>query len=521
MASIQLPHTLQTCVGMVLDNGLPRQRYHNASVAQLRDDDALVLAQLLPGSQSYTNTSSYQAPDIVTAVASEYLRDSDSRIVAGDGYARDVQRYAANLSALRAGTTIDDIKQYIRTRTRFDLEQAAAVVVSAFVNHDRVEDAVRLVGELGTLLATSCMWVEPGVVHPMSKGPATAIEKIGLRLQQSAAKQRRDIPLATTLQDLVPLLLRVRRRKPTDRCLHIPQWMFDAAGIEPPTHFKTFFEQVQEQGGMATHLKGSINPTAPAPSDVIVLSRKHFIHIQRRIYRLFQFWKLDIALRRKIKDLEDKVLYAGNWIEAQVFQTEDVALLCHYLFYFQRCLQRKVVSDMGWSSFLAKGEGAKLYQNNLRLKSTFEDALLAIAESNEEGIIVAMGGDDTLGLIDECCLLMKEYVDIYGAGRTENLTFKPGEHSGSGRGPVDEYNLLCDILAQLRQQAKDEGITDVPGLVYKFLAKDIMRWNNAWGDDAFANGRKAGWEDWVIKRGLAKDEDGDWGIVDEMELVLR
>jgi len=118
-------------------------------------------------------------------------------------------------------------------------------------------------------------------------------------------------------------------------------------------------------------------------------------------------------------------------------------------------------------------------------------------------------------LIDETCLLMKEYVDVYGAGNTQNLTFKKGVRGGSGRGPVDEYNLLCDVLARLRGRARDEGITDYPGPTFKFLAKDIMSWNNAWADDAFANGRKAGWEDWVVKRGLV--EDGEWGVIGKEE----
>lgn len=159
---------------------------------------------------------------------------------------------------------------------------------------------------------------------------------------------------------------------------------------------------------------------------------------------------------------------------------------------------------------MEKGEGQKLFQNNVSIKSTFENVLLDIAESNEEGIIVACCDDDTLALIDQTCLL-KEYVDIYGAGDTQNLVFKKGQVGGSGRGPVDDYNLLCDVLAQLKQQARDEGVVDVPGPVRKFLAKNIMQYNGAWEDDAFTGGFKTGWEEWLIKRGLVEDEG--WDIV--------
>ena len=43
----------------------------------------------------------------------------------------------------------------------------------------------------------------------------------------------------------------------------------------------------------------------------------------------------------------------------------------------------------------------------------------------------------------------------------------------------------------MRDQAKDEGHVDVPGQTKKFLAKDIMHWNNQWENDAFAGDEMA------------------------------
>lgn len=364
-----------------------------------------------------------------------------------------------------------------------------------------MDDAVRLVKELGVVLGTSSMWLEEGVPLPLQQNVQPNIEKLGRKIQASAAKNEMHVPLASTYQELVPLLMRVRRCKPDNRCLDIPKWMFEEAGIDPPAHFRDFFRQDDRVE----------NPTAPREADSIILSRKHFRSDQRRIYHMFQFWKPEIKLRKSIKKLEDKVLYGSTWIQKRVLDVDDVSLLCHYFFHFQRRLQRKIVSNASGYGFMGKGEGNQLFQNNRSIKSTFENVLLDIAESNEEGVIVAMGDENTMDLIDETCRLMKEYVDVYGGGDTQKLTFRQGRTGGSGRGPVDEYNLLCDVLGHLRQQAADEGIQDVPGPTRKFLAKDIMHWNNAWEDDAFAGGRKAGWEDWLAKRSLLGSEE--WDIV--------
>ena len=72
--------------------------------------------------------------------------------------------------------------------------------------------------------------------------------------------------------------------------------------------------------------------------------------------------------------------------------------------------------------------------------------------------------------VKQTCLLMKEYVDVYGQGQREN--------------------------------AKDQGLNEVPGPVHKLLAKDIMHWSNAWGDDAFVDEKISGWEVWLRERSL-------------------
>jgi len=131
-----------------------------------------------------------------------------------------------------------------------------------------------------------------------------------------------------------------------------------------------------------------------------------------------------------------------------------VVLIACYFFLFQKRLQRKVVSDYGWITFLGKGEGATRFQNNLSIKSGFEQVLADIAGLNA---ISDGGSRDIMENVKQMCLLMKECVDVYGQGRREN--------------------------------AKDQGLNEVLGQVHKLLAKDVMHWNNAWGDDAFADGK--------------------------------
>ena len=101
--------------------------------------------------------------------------------------------------------------------------------------------------------------------------------------------------------------------------------------------------------------------------------------------------------------------------------------------------------------------------------------------------------------MDQCCLLMEEHVSAYGRGDHNNLVFNPCVKGGSGRGAVDEYNLLCDILDVLCKAAGNEGLA-MPGPVKKFLARDNMAYKCSFHDDAFANGRVPGWETWLAQR---------------------
>lgn len=105
---------------------------------------------------------------------------------------------------------------------------------------------------------------------------------------------------------------------------------------------------------------------------------------------------------------------------------------------------------------------------------------------------------------------MEEKGALYAKGNQTKLVLVRGVRCGSGRGAVDTYNLLCDLLRSICKDERSEGLNK-PGKVHKFLAKDIMGCNNSFADDAFANRKVPGWEPWLAERreeleGFLKEE---------------
>lgn len=552
MDRIQLPYTLETCVGMVRNSGLPASnRGFRAQASQNTLDRNAVQALdkhpvvTLPSVEAiYTHNSLREklrrlglgetwriasfgdfletdwfddrhTPIPETAIACLRANRSPNRKLI-HGSDADKNRFIANVLACRdTQTDIHRLITYIKNRMRLNLEQAAAAVVSSFVNHDRLSDAAVLVRELTAVLATSHMGGgrETCVArNTLAQGRAEALAHAAATAQRlcSKAVARRgelDTDAPRNYREFVLLLLRVRSVRPTtcDRCLYIPRWLFEEAGIEPTGGHAAYLDDYQVElkriGQEEDVLRGYKWPENPATADSIVLSKHFFRVLQRIVFQMYRFLDPVVRLRVRVREMEDRVLYSTAWIDRQLRETDDVARVAFWFFAYQRRLQLKVVSDDKWTRFLNKGEGQLLYQNSLTLTSTFEEALARIAGLKLKSL-TTVGREDTLDLIDETCLLMKEYVDVYGKGEKENLVFRQGVAGGKGRGEVDKYNMLCVILRDLKARAKEEGIADLPGPVYKFLAKDIMQWNNGWGDDAFASGRVHGWEEWVVKRGL-------------------
>ena len=506
MKNVKLSHTLQTYLGMVTDNGKPKQRLCTALPSSLLDSERIFVQARGPSTLSDEH--------LVSLFTSCLLENRLPEFQDGLFYATEVKSFKSNIHACcDSGVTLDFMKRNIRALTRVDLEQAAAIVIAAILNdtsmpHNK-EIVSTLVNELEMpLLTQSCMWLDR---HQWSWAESVEALKLSRlislwrRMYSKAdhTPESAEFELLTKCQNwsaLLPLLLRVRRCSPRTRCLFIPQWVFDSAGIAPPAEYAAATKDIIR----ITPGHEPLLPTRKKPESYIILGRKAFRALQRRILHYHEFWEPTVRLRKAITDFESNVIYSAEYIKSQVLPSRDTLVVAHYFFALQRRLQRKVVSDTHWTRFLEKGEGAALMQNTPDIQTTFEQRLSEF--SGQKGVPVS---GEVLAQIDQCCLLMEEYVNVYGNGDRNKLVFVQGKSGGSGRGAVDEYNLLCDVLRTLGKAAKEQGL-EFPGPVRKFLAKDIMAWNKSFGDDAFAGGGVPGWETWLEERRNA-------GIVERLE----
>ena len=173
----------------------------------------------------------------------------------------------------------------------------------------------------------------------------------------------------------------------------------------------------------------------------------------------------------------------------------------------QRHMQRTVVSDYGWSRFLIPGEAKLLLQNRPDIMTSCEDILVRHATDLRAltavkcppGVKDAFSSEqDVKDRARKVCELMERYVKDFGQGQMANLVLVRGRN-GVDRGPVDAYNKLCDELRDCGRRGKALGCDLQIGPVYKFLAIDIMAWNNGWKDDAFADGKVPGWVEYLSR----------------------
>ena len=498
-ASCKLTHTLQTRLGMVVDNGAPAQRPYHTLPRYLVDGEEVNVQNNRPYWLSDEESVRLYTQCVLECRLPRFLNTH-----LGD----DARRLPANIAAC-CNRKIDAgfMKHKIATLQRMDLEQAAAVVMSAVQNDStnavRAEIVEVLIQGLDmTLFVKSCMWLETYQRHPTATLDNLKFARLVLSTQRLVLREEDltnpkyvgGFDHITDWPSILPLLLRIRRTSPKTRALFIPEWMFVEAGIAVPAEF-----QIWDQKGRAAP---GHEPVCESKLDSIFLTRKKFRSLQRRLLRYFRFWDPEKILRKAIRDLQKDVEYSARYIQTNVLPCDDTLAVAHYFFALQRRLQRKVVSELGGGFFLEKGESGNILQNNPDIPTAFEEQLAAF--SGQSGVPVT---GPLLPQMDLCCLLMEEYVRVYGKGDCSNLVFVPGVRGGSGRGAVDEYNLLCDILKVLCKAAKREGLP-MPGPVRKFLAKDIMAWNSSFSDDAFAGGRVPGWEAWLAQRrevGLLED----------------
>ena len=466
---IQLPYTIQTDTGSVLEHGRPRQRPlpHESDRASLIErlerwrSKKPVEVPIINEFQDYAQYDkalcrrvAAMAIQIISSKKeprAHWIRPSDSS-----------EKFKANINALRSGITKDHLLELISSKTRLDLEQAAAIIVSAFIEDGRMDDAMILVANLGGVLATSCMWLDEDFEFPVLTNPCPMFEALAESVQKCFTGDVR-IGRPRTYAQLIPLMLQIRKARRPDRCLRIPAWMFEEAGIEQPS---------TPVPPLVTHIALARTPQAPERLNIplyppiesgdalVIVSRKKFSLLQRLIYRLLSQSEAKRRLSYDIAMLEGQVQYEEDWISWKLRESRDITQIALWFFHFQRRLQRTIAGNIGSTKFPEKGEGNNLYQNNLSIRSTFEVALSRLA-GRKDGVISA--SLRTSELIARTCLLMKRYVEVYGDGKKDESTLRPDKPEEGEQGPVDEYKRLCNILEQLRKAATREGIVDISG----------------------------------------------------------
>jgi hypothetical protein len=416
-----------------------------------------------------------------------------------------------NLLEIVKPVDLETMKSLIINRQRIDIEQAVGLVLGILP-----EFATELIPLIPTIMTQSCMWLDTYPTIPIVHVIETYRRQHLAHLLRFAGIET----IGSTWKDLATVLFRIRRQRPREltRCLRLPEWLH-----EYYTGDKTDLDWTD--GDYPKH----------GIDDPLVISNKNYTRLTRYIWSLVPTAP-EKCLRRDILKLARTLVYADD-IYPAIQKTLDRKSLAYTFLALQRRLQCKVVSDL-YGCFLGKGEGRKIQQNTPYKATSFEERLGEIAMAGENvdwsvltavrrpnGVEGIASTDDFLDLVDRVCECLERYVVIHGERHTEKLRPMKGRRGGF-RGPVDDWNSAVDILAELRRRVDDagyqvitaeteetveDGFELIAGVeesgrmqlprVDKFLALDIMSWNNSWGDDVFAAKKMPPeWWTWLEKR---------------------
>ena len=435
--------TLQTRCGMVQNNGRPAVRL-------------------------YPPTTSEAA--LIEAVASKCCHLKQQPLSKTDLANKTLLH---NLDACTSTTvTKETLLGYMRQEKRIDIEQAVALVLS-LVPTSVATMAFKCVES--TMLNSTHMWLD-------NKTALDVDEHRLLRMRRFMSKiLSKEID---TNDDLLLALNKIRRQRAK---LDNSQRLFFTW---------TLLYTVDEHWNNAHQTRLDVS----SAGNTYAVSKTHFALLQYMMCRLKRNTTPTDQFVKEVTRIKQQVLQTEAQMAVLENITDTVALAFRFMT-LQRRLQLKVVSNYEWTDFLKKGQGSEPIQNRPDLVTSFEQVLAANATDkkalyavcapiNKELSSSSMQNDELKRLACLICEQMRKYVDVFGQGKFENLCYKQGASGGSDRGPVDTYNLLVDLLTEVKTRSRGQ-IKVKP--CYKFLAKEIMTSNNAWGDDAFARDRIPGW----------------------------
>ena len=496
--------TLQTWVGMVTNNGHPQMR--TPYLPQMSEQASKTL-------RDQTTTHRSRCQDL-------------SRIKARVAQAT----IETNLEACSMPVMTKDLLDYVRQGKRVDTEQAVAMVISYLARLDpspaqsskEVSDDFEsrdtsivddLINDPGTIdmLTNTYMWRELGD-YDLLEDPreASIIAKKNKILHLLGEEEDSNALPGPDFIALLQTLRRKRRKLADSQYLTMPKELLpeDLPEKEPWTFDHSYRRGKQDNIPIA---------------DARIVPQNLFRKIQQILYYM---QKPTDVTALYVFDAERFIKSSGALSPrrlAALKASTDPYTIAYSFIAAQRRRQLKVVSDQGWSRFLVKGEGKLLLQNRPDVLTSFEDVLVRRASdlvaltavACPKGIRDHFSNDAEIkDRARGVCELMERYVKDFGHGKMDNLTFSKDQRGGSGRGPVDVYNALCDELRDCRARARAAGTELDTGPVHKFLAKDIMASNRAWADDAFAGGKVPGWVEY-----LARVRAEEMSLGESIELV--
>ena len=369
----KLTHTLQTYLGMVMGDGAPQQRSYPSMPDYMTEKEAVEKSIRSPSSLSEKELLSLFTSCVLGRRLPQFRNTQH-----GPG----MNRLRSNIySCCDTRIDITFMKKNIDLLRRLDLEQAAAVVISAIGNDSSIANRSEIVQSLlqeiePQVFSNSCMWTADSDLNTAKVVQTLKfshmVKQIRHILQDKYAIQLGEIHDWTAL---IPFLLQIRRCSPTSRCLFIPEWIFREANTTPPPEYRIWDNQGRVAGGH--------EPTLAASRDSIILTRKEYRRLQRRLLRYYRFWDPTVRLRHDIHALEANTIHSASLIKSHVLPSTNTLIVAHYFFALQRRLQRKVVSNLHWTSFLAKGESSTIMQNNPSIPTTFEHHLAAYSHQHD------------------------------------------------------------------------------------------------------------------------------------------
>lgn len=427
-----------------------------------------------------------------------------------------------NLVACVEMVTKNDLIQYLSHGKRVDVEQAVAMVIAYFrvasdiedfeiIEKDELEEQSlpvieELLNDMGVsnMLLNTAMWREPGdrnlLGDSRERSACTSWMTIAQLLNEVDPSGA--VPEYINHRAMVSYLQNVRRRRAK---------LGNTQHLTFPDEFLPDEFPQRDQWSWDYNYKTRTQPDIPITNPIII-SKHRFRTLQRLLYHLAGPTDTKSVY---VLDVERFIKSSGSISPqrlAALEASEDPYAIAYSFITAQRHRQLKVVSDPRWTRFLVKDEGAMILQNRPDVLTSFEDILVRRATDLTALTAVSCpkGLRDNFSTKDEVlqrtrkvCEFMERYVRDFGFGRMECLVFNKDVGGGSGRGPVDVYNALCDELKDCKARAKALDMELEIGHVQKFLAKDIMQWNNAWADDAFANGKIPGWVEYLARVRLA------------------